>query len=312
MQKQQIKKVAVIGAGFMGAGIALEFARFGHDVSIYNRSEATGNKAMGRIKEDLELMAETGLIKEGDIKAALGRLHPTTSLEQAAAGADYVLESAVELLSLKQDIFARLDEICPPPAVLATNTSTLRITDIAARTKHPERILATHYFHPPHLIPMVEVVGGEKTAPAVKEFVADVLRGMHKRPAVLNLEIPNFVGNRLQGVIGQEVQSLIDKGMCTPEMMDDIICYGIGRRMPYTGFFRRLDMSGLDFFYTIAKERGRQPWGPLAAHVEKGELGVKTGKGFYDWPPEFTREFYRKLDAELIRMLKQDLADGRI
>jgi 3-hydroxybutyryl-CoA dehydrogenase len=312
VEQTEIKRVAVIGAGLMGLGIGVEFARFGYPVSLYNTSQASSANSRQRARQDLDLMVETELIPRAEARAAYQRLHFTTDLTEAASGADYVVESVLEVLSLKQQIFARLDELCPPPAILATNTSGFLVTEIASVAKHPERILATHYFQPPHFIPMVEVVGGKKTERWAIDRTIGILRGLHKKVAVIDKELPGFIGNRLQGVIGREVQSLIDQGVATPEMIDDIISFGFGRRMAYTGYFKRMDLIGLDFAYTTAKERGRPPWKPIAERVERGELGMKTGKGFYEWPGDSAEKLHRHLNTELIRLMKQDMADGAI
>ncbi|MFC2041062.1 3-hydroxyacyl-CoA dehydrogenase family protein [Chloroflexota bacterium] len=307
-----IERVAVIGAGLMGLGIAVEFARFGYQVSIYNTNQASSQKAMERAGEDLDLMVETELLTAEDAKATYKRLRPTTDLEDAASGADYVVESVLEILTLKQEIFAKLDEICPPPAILATNTSYLRVTDIASVTKHPGRVLATHYFQPPHFVPLVEVVGGEKTDREVVELVGGVLKGLRKKVAVINIELPGFAGNRIQRAIAREVESLVDKGVCSPIAIDDIISFGFGRRMAYTGYFKRLDLIGLDLGYKAVKSRGQEPWGTIAEHVERGELGMKSGKGFYEWPGDSAKQFHRRQNMELIRLMKQDMAEGLI
>jgi len=312
MKKEDIKRVAVIGAGLMGFGIGAEFARFGYQVSLYNTKEETSKQAMQNAKEALDLMAETELLTAEEARAAYGRLRPTTDMEDAASGADYVIESALEILSLKQEIFARLDELCPPPAVLATNTSGLKVTDIASATKNPERVLATHYFQPPHFIPLVEVVGGEKTDRGVVELVAQVLRGQRKRVAVVDIELPGFIGNRIQGAIAREIRSLVDQGIHSLEMIDDVISFGFGRRMAYTAYFKRQDIIGLDFSYAVSKERDQEAWALLSERVERGELGMKTGKGFYDWPGDTSRQFHRHFNLELIRLMKKDMDEGAI
>ena len=312
MKEENIKRVAVIGAGLMGLGIGVEFARFGYQVSLYNTKGTTSKKAMERAREDLDLMVETELVTSNEAKATYDRLRPTTDLGDAALGADYVIESLPELLPLKQEIFAKLDEACPPPAILATNTSGLMVTDIASVAKHPERILATHYFQPPHFVPLVEVVGGQKTDQGVVELVARVLRGLRKKVVVIDIELPGFAGNIIQRAIGREIQALVDQGVGTPQMIDDIISFGFGRRMAYTGYFKRLDLIGLDFIYKMAKGRGEEPWGPIAERVERGELGMKSGQGFYDWSGGAALRLQRRANMELIRLMKQDMADGAI
>jgi 3-hydroxybutyryl-CoA dehydrogenase len=312
MKEEGIERVAVIGAGLMGFGVATEFARFGYQVSIYNTREESSKRAMEQAREALDLMVETELITAKEAEAAYARLCPTTDITDAARGADFVHESVSELLSLKQEVFARLDEICPPPVILATNTSGFRVTDIASATKHPERVVATHYFQPPHFVPLVEVVGGEKTDRRVVEKAARLLRGMRKKAVIIDIELPAFVGNRIQGAIGREVQSLVDQGVCTPEMIDDIMSFGFGRRITYTGYFKRMDLIGLDFSYNAAKGRGLEPWKPIAERVERGEIGMESGKGFYDWPGDSAKQLHRWLNTELIRLMKHDMEAGLI
>jgi len=312
MKKEGIERVAVVGAGLMGFGVAVEFARFGYQVSMYNTREETSKRAMQQAREALDLMAEMQLITREESLAAHARLRPTNDIADAVKGADFVHESVLEQLTLKQKIFARLDELCPPPVILATNTSTFRVTDIASATKHPERVVATHYFQPPHFIPLVEVVGGEKTDRKVVEKAARMLRGMRKKVVVIDIDRPGFVGNGIQGAMGREIQSLIDRGLCSPQTIDDVISFGFGRRMAYTAYFKRLDLIGLDFGYRIAKDRGIEPWKTIAEHVEKGELGMKSGKGFYNWPDDTAEQLHHRLNTELIRLMKQDMEAGLI
>lgn len=152
---------------------------------------------------------------------------------------------------------------------------------------------------------MVEVVPGEKTDPALVPFVAGILRKMHKMVIVVNRDSPRFIQNRIQGAISRECQTLVDEGLGTPEVIDNVITFGFGRRMGYTGYFKRQDLVGL-------KARGNQPWKPLAEHVERGELGMKSGKGFYEWPKEKKEAFLEWYHTELIRLMKQDMERGDI
>ena len=313
MSKEEgIEKVAVIGAGLMGLGIGVEFARFGYPVSLYNTREASSQDARERAIEDLDLMAETGLISKDEAKAAFDRCTFTTDLEEAATGADYVVESVLEMLSLKHEVFTQLDRICPPPAILTTNTSAIRVTEIATVAKNPERIVIAHYFQPPHFVPLVEVVAGEKTDPEVVDKTARILRGLRKKVVVLPIELPGFAGNRIQGAIAREVRSLVDQGVCTPEMVDDIIQFGFGRRMAYTGYFKRSDLIGLDFGSRGRETRREGMWKPVAEHLERGELGMKSGRGFYDWSGDKAKNFLRDYNTELIRLMKRDMDAGLI
>lgn len=308
-----INKVAIIGAGLMGFGIGVDFVRAGYPTWLYNTREETSRLAMERAKQALDLFVEAGLMTPEEEKAAYGLLHPTTRLEEAAEGADYLSESVSESLSLKRKIFAELDRLCPPSAVLTTNSSNFTITAIVSdnEVRYPERCCVAHYFQPPHLLPLVEVVKGEKTSPETIERTCLILRGAQKRPVVIPKEVNGHAGNRIQGAIGREIRYLVDNGICTPQMVDEIILYGFGRRMFNTGWFIRNDLIGLDFSYHAAKAAGKEPWGPFKERVERGDLGMKTGKGFYEWP-DFGEALKRRQDLDLIHLLKRDIEEGKV
>jgi len=308
---KEIQHIAVIGAGLMGLGIGVEYARFGYDVQLFNTGKTSSDAAQYRAEEILDLMVKTRLMTRAGANTARKRLTYYTDIKETARGADLVVESVLENLPLKQAIFAELDAICPPPVLLCTNTSSLRVTEIAARTKHPERILATHYTQPPHFAPLVEVVAGDKTDPEIIPVVAGMLRKMHKMVVVCK-DTPRFLQNRIQRAIGQECQAMVDEGLATPEMIDNVICYGFGRRMGYTGYFKRLDLIGLDFASGLDKAKGLPPWPPIAEHVAKGETGMASGKGFYDWPPAKREKFLLWYHTELIRLMQQDIKRGEV
>jgi len=310
MKDGSIERVTIVGAGQMGYGIGLEFARYGYPVALYDITEDRVKKAMESVKEDLNLMVEAELLSQAEADATYQRIRPSTDIVDAAKDADYVVEAVTETLSIKHEVFSKLDGICPPPAILATNTSGLKVTDIASVAKHPERILATHYFHPPHFVPLVEVSGGEKTERKYVERTAEILRGIHKKAVVIDVELPGFLGNRIQNAIFAEIRSLIDQGVCTPSMIDDVISYGFGRRLAYVGFFKRYDMIGLDFIYTAMSAWGSELWKPIVEHYEKGEYGIKSGRGFYDWPDDTGVQFETRLKKELLRLMKQEIEQG--
>ena len=312
MKENGIKRVAIIGAGLMGYGIGVEYARFGYEVTLFNTRKETSANAMRESKLALEMMVEFGLITKSESEAAYQRLHTSIILEKAVKGADLVVESIREVLELKQEIFKKLDKLCPPSVILATNTSSLRVTEIADGITHPERVIATHYFQPPHFIPLVEVCAGQKTDPKIVEKMVKILQSMRKKVVVMKMEINSFIGNRIQGAIGRECQALVDRGAATPEMIDDVITYGFGRRMTYTGYFKRFDLIGLDLVYDSTTNRGGQAWPPLAEKVKKCEFGMKSGKGFYTWTDGSIKEIHRRQNQELIRFLKYDMDKGLI
>jgi len=310
LKEDGLNKVAIVGAGLMGFGIGVDFARAGYDVALWNTSTATSQQAMARARKAFDRMIEAGFMTREEADSAYARLRPTTDMTEAAAGADYVVESVLEQLPLKQDVFRQLDEVCLVGAILATNTSGLSPTAIASATTHPERVLVTHYFQPPHLIPVVEVVGGEKTSSQAIETAFRVLAKMRKKPIRLLKEHPSFAGNTIQNGIGMMAIRLVEDGVCTPEVVDTLITMGFGRRMATAGFFDRMDVIGLDLMVDIIHSQGLTPPRIVAEHVERCELGAKTGKGFYQWTPESVEAFHYRQEMELLRLLKRDYDEG--
>ena len=192
----------------------------------------------------------------------------------------------------------------------------MRTEDCATKVKnHPERILITHYWYPAPFIPLVEVIGGKRTDPAVLERIAKLLRSMHKKVVLQKLELPIGPagwGNTMQHPIEEIARKMgIERG-CDPRVVDDLIRFGFGRRLPFTAVFLRFDIIGLDFFYNAAKAQGAELWGPFQERVERGELGVKSGKGFYDWPDDSAKRYIRHFNTELIHLMKKDLERGDI
>jgi 3-hydroxybutyryl-CoA dehydrogenase len=308
-----VNKIAIIGAGLMGYGIGVDFIRAGYPTWLYNTREETSRLSMEKARKALNLFVEAGMMTAAEADIAYGLLHPTTNLEEAAQGADYVSESVLESLALKRKVFADLDRLCPPSAILTTNSSNFTTSSIVKDNDigHPERCCVAHYFQPPHLLPLVEVVGGEKTSQATIDLTCRILSGVQKKPVVIPVEVRSHAGNRIQGAIGREIMYLIDNKICTPEMIDEIIMYGFGRRMVNTGWFIRNDLIGLDFSYNAAKAAGREPWGPFKERVERGDLGMKSGKGFYDWPDR-GQTLQRRQDMDLIGLLKRDIEEGKL
>jgi len=315
MSKNEIRKIAIIGAGQMGSGIGIEFARFGYQVNFYDAYDEALKKNEASIREYLDLLVEAQLTKRSDVSKILGMISSTNKMSEAAKNADHAVEAVPENLALKQQIFAQLDELCPVDVTLATNSSSMRCEDCGAKAKnHPERILITHYWHPAPFIPLVEVIGGKRTDPAVLERIATLLRSMHKKVVLQPMELstgPAGWGNAMQHPIENVARRMIDNNGLEPQVVDDIIRFGFGRRLPFLGVFRRYDIIGLDFFYNASKARGEEPWKPVKERVERGETGVKSGKGFYDWPSG-SEQFLRQYYLELGKMMKQDIERGDI
>ena len=305
-------RAAVIGAGRMGHGIALEAARGGFAVAIHDSQPGRAEVAIAEAEADAQDLVAAGLIQTSDIPAIIGRLTPATDLEGAAAGADVVFEAVAEDLEVKRDVFARLDRAAPPGALLLSNTSSLAISDIAASCERPERVALAHWILPPHLIPAVEVAPGPRTSAATILAVRDLLERLGKWPVVLEREMPGYLINRLQFALLREAMDLVGQGVASAEEIDRAVRGSIARRMPVMGLFGQADLAGLDVYRQIFRYLAADlstvdgPPAALDAAVESGHSGAAAGQGFYSWTEDQRDETLRRRNAELIRLLRAD------
>lgn len=302
----EAKKIVVIGAGVMGHGIAQAFAQGGCRVTLVDLDEEALKKASKLVKSSLETMAEEGFL-ERPVEDVMNSLAFTTSLEEAAQDADIAVEAIDENVESKKALFSLLDKFCPPGALLASNTSYLNIFDFE-ETSRPDKILITHYYAPPQLIPLVDVIGGPRTAKATLESMVKLLRQIGKRPVLLKKYIPGYAMNRLQRAMHREIHYLIDNDYLTTEQMDETVRVGLAFRMMVVGVLARYDFAGIS-------TRTRHPPGfeevPVdyqykkhAELIKKGHLGVKAGRGFYDYKGKSVEEVYRERDIRLIEMAR--------
>lgn len=312
MKVDEIKRVAVVGAGLMGHGIAQEFAVAGYDVRLFDRSEEVLDGAIDRIKGNLEAMAGLGMVEQEAIEPALSRIRTNAALEDAVGDADYVVEAVFEDLALKQRLFAELDALCRPRTILASNTSTFLPSKLAAATGRPEQVLVTHYFNPPHLLPLVEIVRSAATSDETVDTAYELLMRIGKRPALVQKEAPGFVGNRLQAALYREALAIVAQGIATPEDVDIVVKEGFGRRLAVAGPFEVFDLAGLDLVAQVmaqlfpAIDNSRQVPRLLAEKVEQGSLGVKSGRGFHEWTPESGEAARRRMAEALVCRSLQD------
>ena len=286
-----IRRVAVIGAGLMGHGIALEFAVAGRKVAITDASAAALERGLANLRGGAQTLRRLGLAPRAACDTALERVTAHAGLREAVAGADLVIEAVSEDLSLKQRIFAELDGACGAGVVLASNTSTFMPSALATGTRHPQRILVAHYFNPPHLLPVVELVPHADTDPGVVARMRELYRALGKRPVVLQREIAGFIANRLQHALLREAVALVEAGVASAAEVDAAVSGSFGRRLAVAGPFEVSDLAGLDVIAAIAREL----WPELAAGATVAELlarpaaagdyGAKSGRGFGDWPP---------------------------
>ncbi len=315
MSHHTIHRIAVIGAGLMGHGIALEFAAHGYDVALQDRDQSALERARGAIAEGLARLVEIERITMDDALAAPARIRPGTDLHAAVADADLVIEAVSEDLDLKRALFRDLDDWAPPHTILASNSSSFMPSLLAAAaTARPDRVLVAHYFNPPHLLPLVELVRGEQTSDATIETMRALYQGIGKRPAIVQKEAPGFVGNRLQMALLREALAIVDAGIATPEDVDTIIKNGFGRRLAVSGVFEVFEAAGWDLTLSVADQifpaidRSVAPPQSLREKVARGELGLKSGQGFYEWTPEEAAALRRRISQGLAAISR--LSDG--
>jgi 3-hydroxybutyryl-CoA dehydrogenase len=277
-------KVAIIGAGLMGHGLALVFAAGGHDVTITDAFPDTLSTVKTRIAETLKFL--------GWDEAAVERVTPNASLEAAVTGAQFVLEAAPEKLELKQQLFERIEAAAPIEAILASNTSVIPITKIMARVKHKHRALGTHWWNPPFLVPLVEVIQTEDTSIEAITQTMSLMQQIGKVAVHVKKDVPGFVGNRMQSALWREAISLVENGVCDAETVDLVVKNSFGRRLSVLGPLENADLVGTDLTLDIHRqvlsdlEGSKNPSPYLEALVRDGNLGFKSNQGFKPWTEE--------------------------
>ncbi len=296
----------------MGFGTALMFAMAGYQVKMYGRTEASIQRGMKGIDAGLSTYRQHGLIADQDIPAVLKRIKGVTTLEEAGEGADFIIESVAEDLAVKQGVFAKLERICAPETIFATNTSGLSPTAIAEVLQNKKRFVVCHFWNPPHLVPLVEVVPGSETSQETVDVAWKLMEKVGKRPVALKREALGFIGNRLQLALLREALYIVEQGIATPEAVDTTVRYSLGRRLGVTGPLESADLGGLDIFQNIATylfpDLCNDLSSPslLADPVARGDLGAKTGKGFYEWSPDVLADLKKRREAVLIEWLQKD------
>ncbi len=306
MNIEGIKKVGVIGAGTMGAGVAEIFAQFGYTVILYNRSKAGMERAVERLQSKIAV-APAPIEEETDVTGAkIYTTHDLTPLAQV----DLISESIAENLEVKQDIFRKIDEICDAKTIFTTNTSGLSISQIATAVSHPERFAGVHFFNPPEIVPAVEVIKGTDTSDATCETLTDLLKQMQKQPILVQKDVPGFVASRLQFAVVREALHLVEEGIASPADIDAVMKHGLGLRWALLGPLEIADLGGLDIFNTVgsylAKSMSNATESPkvLQDLVAAGKLGAKTGSGFYDYPSGKASALIAERDEKLLEILR--------
>ncbi|MGK7379682.1 3-hydroxyacyl-CoA dehydrogenase [Planococcus sp. 1R117A] len=280
-----MRNFSVIGSGIMGRGIAYTAALSGFDVILHDIKESALENAKQYIQEEMKKSAERGYIKSGDAEAALKRITYTESFEKASQQADVVIEAVLEKIELKIDVFKRLDQHCPPHALLATNTSTMSPTEIGAQISRPEKLVAMHFFNPVHKMKLIEIIRGLETSDDTVALAKKVGEKLGKETVEVN-EFPGFVTSRMNCLIGNEAMNMLQEGVASAEDIDKALKLGLNHPM---GPLELADLVGLDtrlrnmeYLYHTLGEKYR-PCPLLIKYVKAGRLGRKSGSGFYDY-----------------------------
>ncbi len=306
MQTNNIEHITVIGAGLMGHGIALEFALSGYSVNLTDISQENLDNAINTINTTLKNLVNMGLESDKTAEETPKRINTFIDLENSVSNADFVIEAVNENLGLKKSIFSQLDKFCPNHTILASNSSSFMPSQIAPDTERNRLTLVAHYFNPPYLLPLVEIVRGPFTSIETIDTVYNLFLHLGKKPVVLQKEAPGFIANRIQVAILREAISIVEKGIASPQDVDVAVRNSFGRREAIAGPFEVADVGGWDVVVASISEilpdiESSANMPSMAQDlVQQGNLGVKTGKGIYEWSPESSQVFRDKVGQALV------------
>ena len=311
MDLKSIKNISVIGSGLMGSGISQIFASYGYQVKSYDVDPGQELIMRDLIRSNLSLVMADQADKTEQIEQIISRITFTTDLQSAAESADFVVECVPENMNLKQEVFSALDSICRSDIPLASNTSVMSITEIASKCEGKHRIIGTHFWNPPFLLPLVETVRTENTSEQVIELTMQLLKKVGKKPILVKKDVPGFVANRLQHALWREAISIVENGIADAQTVDEAIKYSFGMRLPVLAPLENSDMVGTDLVLSIHEyvlphlERSPKPSPYLEKLVTAGKLGFKTGKGFMEWTQGEQRQLRNNMINHLIKATGQ-------
>lgn len=296
-----IERIAIIGMGTMGPGMAARLARGGMQVTAYDVAPAAIERARG-----MQGIAEGVLDALGIAVTGAGTVRFTDDLADAVSGADLVIENVPEKIEIKADVYRSIDALVGPDTIVASDTSGIPITQLQAHISNPARFVGMHWSNPPHIIPMIEVIAGEETAAQTVQTIRDFIRTLGLLPVVVKKDVPGFVENRVLYALLREVVDLVERGVIEPEDIDTCVSWGIGYKLAVIGPMALLDMAGLDIYNSVstflnADLADRKDVAPMVgAKIAAGTLGIKSGEGVYAYTPERIAELQRERARKLV------------
>jgi len=310
MNLSEVRKISVVGAGIMGHGIAQTLATGGYDVCLNDISAEVLQGALERIRTNLRIFADNGFVSSQDAERVLSRISIEPDFVKAVEDADIVIEAVKEDIEVKRELFNRMGNVCKANAVLASNSSSLLISDFASGTSGQDRVVLTHWFNPPHIVPTVEIIRGKFTSDETVDLMYDLLKKVKKLPVRINKEIPGYLLNRIQFAMLREIWYLWREGIASAEDIDLAVKGSLGFRLASIGPLITSDLGGQDTFSAIAKyllpllDDSHVPPDSYLSMVESGHLGRKTGEGFFSYSKEEWEAIVEKRDTEFLQRLK--------
>lgn len=309
MKPADIKKIGIAGAGIMGSGIAQIFARKGYEVVVTDIKEEFLENSRRLVNIFNTSLIEEELMDKEEAEKIVGNIKYSLD-KNVFSDCDLIIEAIIEKLDVKQDFWKEVEEIARKDAIFATNTSGLSINGIAEKLKNKTRFIGMHFWNPPHIIPLVELIKGNETSDETVNLVLELIKMIGKEPVVVKKDAPGFIGNRLQFAVFREALNIVESGIADIEDVDKAMKFGPGFRYPIIGPLETADLGGLDTFYYISSylfndlSDAKEPNEILKELIDKKELGVKTKKGFYDYSNGRDEEVIKKRDKMFFKMLK--------
>ncbi|MCZ7665187.1 MAG: 3-hydroxyacyl-CoA dehydrogenase family protein [Thermoleophilia bacterium] len=304
--------IAVVGSGLMGHSIAQVLALAGHRVAVHDADAAALASVPARVQRNLGELVRWGMVDAADAAATVARLSLSSDLPTTVTGAEFVFEAIWENLAAKRQLFGELDRLCLPETILASNSSSLMPSLLQSDAEHPERILVAHFFNPPYLVPLVEVVKGARTSDDTVNRVYELLVRAGRTPVLVRKEVPGFLANRMQLALVREAIHLVEEGVASPEDVDLAVQAGFGRRFCVAGPMGVTESIGWDLAVAVLNTTfpsldNRMTAGSLAEGlIERGELGMKTGRGLLRWTDESVEAWRSRMARALVELERNE------